>query len=248
MLFLILYCVWCFGRFRSLTTAFFRDAMGFLLFFDLTSEQSFVNIRNWLGTVVLFYDDDAVKILFFRVVTCKNIQHCHRSLQENINYLQNDWSWYLFSSVFFYWFSSLIRMQVLSTTLWLCTISWVLIITVYNVMNCADVKVFFVQISFGSIHIANHLTLSFAETSATSKTCGPCLKIEPDSAPSRMGQRKSFFSDQFTLNSAQLVPDNNKAVAELWIWNARVLIVAFSFHQASLRHDQNTPINLSTAV
>jgi Ras-related protein Rab-27A len=34
--------------FRSLTTAFFRDAMGFLLIFDLTSQQSFVNIRNWL--------------------------------------------------------------------------------------------------------------------------------------------------------------------------------------------------------
>ena len=35
-------------RFRSLTTAFFRDAMGFLLLFDLTNEQSFLNIRNWL--------------------------------------------------------------------------------------------------------------------------------------------------------------------------------------------------------
>jgi len=35
-------------RFRSLTTAFFRDAMGFILMFDLTSEQSFLNIRNWL--------------------------------------------------------------------------------------------------------------------------------------------------------------------------------------------------------
>lgn len=35
-------------RFRSLTTAFFRDAMGFILLFDLTSEQSFVNIRAWL--------------------------------------------------------------------------------------------------------------------------------------------------------------------------------------------------------
>ncbi|XP_014662867.1 PREDICTED: ras-related protein Rab-27A-like [Priapulus caudatus] len=35
-------------RFRSLTTAFFRDAMGFLVLFDLTSEQSLVNIRNWL--------------------------------------------------------------------------------------------------------------------------------------------------------------------------------------------------------
>lgn len=35
-------------RFRSLTTAFYRDAMGFLLLFDLTSEQSFVEIRNWI--------------------------------------------------------------------------------------------------------------------------------------------------------------------------------------------------------
>ncbi|XP_056269103.1 ras-related protein Rab-27A [Pseudoliparis swirei] len=36
-------------RFRSLTTAFFRDAMGFLLLFDLTNEQSFINVRNWMS-------------------------------------------------------------------------------------------------------------------------------------------------------------------------------------------------------
>ncbi|CAF99569.1 unnamed protein product, partial [Tetraodon nigroviridis] len=36
-------------RFRSLTTAFFRDAMGFLLLFDLTNEQSFLNVRNWMS-------------------------------------------------------------------------------------------------------------------------------------------------------------------------------------------------------
>ena len=35
-------------RFRSLTTAFFRDAMGFILLFDITNEQSFLNIRSWL--------------------------------------------------------------------------------------------------------------------------------------------------------------------------------------------------------
>jgi GTPase SAR1 family protein len=37
------------SSFRSLTTAFFRDAMGFVLMFDLTSEQSFLNVRNWLA-------------------------------------------------------------------------------------------------------------------------------------------------------------------------------------------------------
>lgn len=36
-------------RFRSLTTAFFRDAMGFLLLFDLTNQQSFINVRNWIS-------------------------------------------------------------------------------------------------------------------------------------------------------------------------------------------------------
>ncbi|XP_012283391.1 ras-related protein Rab-27A [Orussus abietinus] len=35
-------------RFRSLTTAFYRDSMGFLLLFDLTNEQSFLEVRNWL--------------------------------------------------------------------------------------------------------------------------------------------------------------------------------------------------------
>uniref|UniRef100_UPI00358E1A02 ras-related protein Rab-27B isoform X2 n=1 Tax=Myxine glutinosa TaxID=7769 RepID=UPI00358E1A02 len=35
-------------RFRSLTTAFFRDAMGFLIMFDITNMQSFLNVRQWM--------------------------------------------------------------------------------------------------------------------------------------------------------------------------------------------------------
>lgn len=34
-------------RFRSLTTAFYRDAMGFILVFDVTNEKSFRHVRNW---------------------------------------------------------------------------------------------------------------------------------------------------------------------------------------------------------
>lgn len=40
-------------RFRSLTTAFFRNAMGFIIMFDLTSEQSFMSIRPWLEQLKL---------------------------------------------------------------------------------------------------------------------------------------------------------------------------------------------------
>ena len=51
-------------RFRSLTTAFFRDAMGFILMFDLTSELSFLNVRNWISQLQTHaYCDDPDIIL-----------------------------------------------------------------------------------------------------------------------------------------------------------------------------------------
>lgn len=43
----------CVPRFRSLTTAFYRDAMGFLLIFDLTNERSFLEIVNWIDQLRL---------------------------------------------------------------------------------------------------------------------------------------------------------------------------------------------------
>jgi Ras-related protein Rab-27A len=51
-------------RFRSLTTAFFRDAMGFILMFDLTSENTFLNVRNWISQLQTHaYCDDPDIIL-----------------------------------------------------------------------------------------------------------------------------------------------------------------------------------------
>eukprot|EP00117_Sycon_ciliatum_P037433 scpid69131/ scgid28006/ Ras-related protein Rab-27A len=37
--------------FRGVATALFRSAMGFLLVFDLTNKQSFVNLRDWLEQI-----------------------------------------------------------------------------------------------------------------------------------------------------------------------------------------------------
>ena len=34
-------------RFRTITTAYYRGAMGIMLVYDITNEKSFENIKNW---------------------------------------------------------------------------------------------------------------------------------------------------------------------------------------------------------
>lgn len=61
-------------RFRSLTTAFYRDAMGFLLIFDLTNERSFLEVQNWIEQLKCHaYCDDP------DIVLCGNKADLERS-------------------------------------------------------------------------------------------------------------------------------------------------------------------------
>ena len=38
-------------RFRSVTSQIYRNAYGYLVVFDVTSEKSFMNVREWLQTL-----------------------------------------------------------------------------------------------------------------------------------------------------------------------------------------------------
>lgn len=38
-------------RFRTITTAYYRGAMGIMLVYDVTTEKSFENIRNWIRNI-----------------------------------------------------------------------------------------------------------------------------------------------------------------------------------------------------
>lgn len=50
-------------RFRTITTAYYRGAMGIILVYDVTDERTFSNIRQWFKTVNEHANDDAQLLL-----------------------------------------------------------------------------------------------------------------------------------------------------------------------------------------
>ncbi|CAG0913933.1 unnamed protein product [Notodromas monacha] len=50
-------------RFRTITTAYYRGAMGILLVYDITSERSFENIKNWMRNIEDHASADVEKMI-----------------------------------------------------------------------------------------------------------------------------------------------------------------------------------------
>lgn len=50
-------------RFRTITTAYYRSAMGILLVYDVCDEKSFNNIRSWYANVQQHASENVVLIL-----------------------------------------------------------------------------------------------------------------------------------------------------------------------------------------
>lgn len=50
-------------RFRTITTAYYRGAMGILLVYDVTDEKSFSNIRNWIRNIEQHATENVNKML-----------------------------------------------------------------------------------------------------------------------------------------------------------------------------------------
>ena len=49
-------------RYRSITNAYYRGAEGILIVFDLTNQESFKNIQNWINEVTVFTGKDVTII------------------------------------------------------------------------------------------------------------------------------------------------------------------------------------------
>uniref|UniRef100_A0A1I8HTL2 Ras-related protein Rab-13 n=2 Tax=Macrostomum lignano TaxID=282301 RepID=A0A1I8HTL2_9PLAT len=50
-------------RFRTITTAYYRGAMGIVLVYDVTSQKSFQNIRTWIGNINEHASSDVERML-----------------------------------------------------------------------------------------------------------------------------------------------------------------------------------------
>ncbi|KAM9861056.1 ras-related protein Rab-8B isoform 2-T2 [Aulostomus maculatus] len=50
-------------RFRTITTAYYRGAMGIMLVYDITNEKSFDNIRNWIRNIEEHASSDVERMI-----------------------------------------------------------------------------------------------------------------------------------------------------------------------------------------
>ncbi|XP_036865394.1 ras-related protein Rab-8A isoform X3 [Manis javanica] len=50
-------------RFRTITTAYYRGAMGIMLVYDITNEKSFDNIQNWIRNIEEHASADVEKMI-----------------------------------------------------------------------------------------------------------------------------------------------------------------------------------------
>jgi len=60
-------------RFRTITTAYYRGAMGILLVYDVTSKKTFENITNWLKNIEEHAAEGVEQLLVANKVTIAEI-------------------------------------------------------------------------------------------------------------------------------------------------------------------------------
>ncbi|CAL9728103.1 ras-related protein Sec4p [Monosporozyma unispora] len=81
-------------RFRTITTAYYRGAMGIIMVYDVTDERTYANIKQWYKTVTEHSNDDAQILLVgnksdmdTRVVSYEQGEELSREL--NIRFMES---------------------------------------------------------------------------------------------------------------------------------------------------------------
>ncbi|XP_012924153.1 ras-related protein Rab-8A isoform X2 [Heterocephalus glaber] len=71
-------------RFRTITTAYYRGAMGIMLVYDITNEKSFDNIRNWIRNIEELALDYGIKFMETSAKANINVENAFFTLARDI--------------------------------------------------------------------------------------------------------------------------------------------------------------------
>ncbi|XP_013928865.1 PREDICTED: ras-related protein Rab-8A [Thamnophis sirtalis] len=71
-------------RFRTITTAYYRGAMGIMLVYDITNEKSFENIQNWVRNIEEHASPDVEKMILGNKCDITNKRQVSREQGEKL--------------------------------------------------------------------------------------------------------------------------------------------------------------------
>uniref|UniRef100_G3PXD1 Ras-related protein SEC4 n=1 Tax=Gasterosteus aculeatus aculeatus TaxID=481459 RepID=G3PXD1_GASAC len=71
-------------RFRTITTAYYRGAMGIMLVYDITNEKSFENIKNWIRNIEEHASSDVEKMVLGNKCDINDKRQVSKDRGENL--------------------------------------------------------------------------------------------------------------------------------------------------------------------
>ena len=74
-------------RFRTITTAYYRGAMGIMLVYDITNEKSFDNIKNWIRNIEEHASADVEKMILGNKCDMNDRRQVEERLSDHLRYL-----------------------------------------------------------------------------------------------------------------------------------------------------------------
>lgn len=76
-------------RFRTITTAYYRGAMGIMLVYDVTNEKSFENIKNWVRNIEEHAASDVEKMILGNKCDIEDKRQVTKDRGEQVLYLNH---------------------------------------------------------------------------------------------------------------------------------------------------------------
>uniref|UniRef100_A0A3B3UAS6 Ras-related protein Rab-13 n=1 Tax=Poecilia latipinna TaxID=48699 RepID=A0A3B3UAS6_9TELE len=83
-------------RFRTITTAYYRGAMGIMLVYDITNEKSFDNIKNWIRNIEEHASSDVERMVLGNKCDVNDKRQVSKDRGEKVRIAGMSWCLFFF--------------------------------------------------------------------------------------------------------------------------------------------------------